>query len=290
MPEATIIIIDTSDYMHNGDYSPSRQESQLECVHAIINGRLSRNPENVVGLLSSGSKSQKIVSALSNKHGEILKGIRSIQIGGVSELKKTMYIAKLALDFRPEKYYDQRVIVFVGSPIVDMNENDVREIIEEYQKNGIKIDIISFGEVVENAQMLEMFPNAMGNDCVYVPIPAGPHIMRDCIATTEIIKRDGGLNLYGDMNDAELQIAMQNSMRDFMGVDGGYDEEAALRAAIEASLNDNQPYYNNNNTNNANTNEQAMEEELDQETKDTIALSLRDAQKDNDKDNEKKDN
>lgn len=57
MPESTIIIIDTSDYMRNGDYSPIRMDAQIEAVQSITTGRLRKNPENQVGFVAAGSES-----------------------------------------------------------------------------------------------------------------------------------------------------------------------------------------------------------------------------------------
>ena len=56
MPESKIIIIDTSDYMRNGDYSPSRYEAEIEVVQSLATGRLRVNPENLIGVISSGKE------------------------------------------------------------------------------------------------------------------------------------------------------------------------------------------------------------------------------------------
>lgn len=49
--EATLIAVDLSGYMLNGDYPPSRLQCQYECV-SLINSVKTQNPESSVGLMS----------------------------------------------------------------------------------------------------------------------------------------------------------------------------------------------------------------------------------------------
>lgn len=50
--EATIVCIDTSDYMRNGDFSPTRLEAQIDAVNMVCNNKLNANPESTVALMS----------------------------------------------------------------------------------------------------------------------------------------------------------------------------------------------------------------------------------------------
>jgi 26S proteasome regulatory subunit N10 len=42
--------------MVNGDYAPTRIESQQDAVGVLISGKLGSNPETTVGLLTYGTK------------------------------------------------------------------------------------------------------------------------------------------------------------------------------------------------------------------------------------------
>jgi hypothetical protein len=48
--------IDNSEWMRNGDFTPSRLEAQNDCVTFLFNAKTSSNPENTVGLVSLAGK------------------------------------------------------------------------------------------------------------------------------------------------------------------------------------------------------------------------------------------
>src|ERR1700749_263320 len=54
--EATVIIIDNSEYMRNGDYTPTRFEAQSDAVTTVFGHKVDSNPENTVGLMSMAGK------------------------------------------------------------------------------------------------------------------------------------------------------------------------------------------------------------------------------------------
>ena len=54
--EATMIVIDNSEYMRNGDYTPSRFDAQSDAVNTIFQTKIDSNPENTVGLMTMAHK------------------------------------------------------------------------------------------------------------------------------------------------------------------------------------------------------------------------------------------
>jgi len=54
--EATVLVIDNSEYMRNGDYAPTRFEAQVDAVTSIFTHKTDSNPENTVGLMSAAGK------------------------------------------------------------------------------------------------------------------------------------------------------------------------------------------------------------------------------------------
>ena len=50
--EATVVCVDTSDWMRNGDFAPSRLESQQDAVNLVCTAKLNSNQENSVALMS----------------------------------------------------------------------------------------------------------------------------------------------------------------------------------------------------------------------------------------------
>ena len=54
--EATMMIIDSSEYMRNGDYQPTRFECQSDAVNTIFQTKIDSNPENTVGFMTMAGK------------------------------------------------------------------------------------------------------------------------------------------------------------------------------------------------------------------------------------------
>ena len=54
--EATMLIIDNSEYMRNGDYQPTRFEAQADAVNVVFQTKIDSNPENTVGIMTMAGK------------------------------------------------------------------------------------------------------------------------------------------------------------------------------------------------------------------------------------------
>lgn len=54
--EATMMVIDNSEYMRNGDYQPTRFAAQSDAVTTVFNSKIDSNPENTVGCMTSAGK------------------------------------------------------------------------------------------------------------------------------------------------------------------------------------------------------------------------------------------
>ena len=54
--EATMIIIDNSEYMRNGDYQPSRFDAQSDAANTVFQTKIDSNPENFAGIMTMAGK------------------------------------------------------------------------------------------------------------------------------------------------------------------------------------------------------------------------------------------
>jgi hypothetical protein len=54
--EATMMIIDNSEFMRNGDYQPNRFEAQSDAVNTVFQTKIDANPENTVGIMTMAGK------------------------------------------------------------------------------------------------------------------------------------------------------------------------------------------------------------------------------------------
>jgi 26S proteasome regulatory subunit N10 len=80
--ECCMIIMDSSDCSRNGDALPSRFQSQLDTVSAIIRTKFNQNPQNCVGLMTMGGNQCQLLSTPVTHSGSLYSKFSSIEIGG----------------------------------------------------------------------------------------------------------------------------------------------------------------------------------------------------------------
>ncbi|PSS00470.1 26S proteasome non-ATPase regulatory subunit like [Actinidia chinensis var. chinensis] len=180
--EATMICIDDSEWMRNGDYSPARFQAQADAVNLIC-----------------GAKTQ---------------------------------VAQLALKHRQNKKQQQRIIVFVGSPV--KYDKKVLEMIgRKLKKNSVALDIVNFGEEDEGkTEKLESLLAAVNNNdsSHIVHVPPGPIALSDVLISTPIFTGDGE---GGSGFAAAAAAAAAGGVSDFdYGVDPNLDPELALALRV----------------------------------------------------------
>ncbi|CAI2172921.1 162_t:CDS:2 [Funneliformis geosporum] len=172
--EATLLVLDNSEWMRNGDYTPTRLEAQKDAVNLIFGSKTNSNPENTVGLLTMAGKGPEVHVTLTSDIGKILTALHNIKIGGKANLTTGIQIAQLALKHRQNKNQRQRIVVFVGSPI-ETDEKTLVKLAKKMKKNSVAVDIINFGEETENTAKLDAFISAVntGEDGVPAGFAAG---------------------------------------------------------------------------------------------------------------------
>ena len=120
--ESTMICLDNSDWMRNGDYPPNRLDAQMDAATLLCMHRTNDNPESTVGTLSMASSRNKGIEVLlapTNDQTKLLASLAMLRSQGTTELCTALQIAQLALKHRINKAGGQRIILFVGSPITE---------------------------------------------------------------------------------------------------------------------------------------------------------------------------
>ncbi|KAK4262056.1 hypothetical protein QN277_027666 [Acacia crassicarpa] len=251
--EATMICIDNSEWMRNGDYAPSRFQAQADAVNLICGAKTQANPENTVGVLTMAGKGVQVLVTPTSDLGKILACMHGLEIGGEMNLAAAIQVAQLALKHRQNKKQQQRIIIFAGSPV--KHEKKVLEMIgRKLKKNSVALDIINFGEEDDGkTEKLEALLAAVNNNDTShnVHVPAGPTALSDVLISTPIFTGDGeggsgfaaaaaaaaaggvsGFEFGVDPNlDPELALALRVSMEE----ERARQEAAAKKAAEDAA-------------------------------------------------------
>lgn len=241
--EATMIVIDNSEFTRNGDYLTNRFEAQLDAVDLIFQAKTNSNPENTVGLLASGGTGPQVLSTLTADFGKLLSGIHETKIQGSLHFATGIQVAALALKHRQNKVQHQRIIAFVGSPIEE-SEKELEKLAKKMKKNNIAIDFINYGEESVNTSKLEKFVSIVNShdSSHLVTVPPSERLLYEVVGSSPIVVgEDGGnFNTGGDVGgdgfdfgsdpnmDPDLALALRLSL----------EEEQARQAREQQSRNE----------------------------------------------------
>ncbi|KAH7663203.1 Proteasome subunit Rpn10 protein [Dioscorea alata] len=230
--EATMICIDNSEWMRNGDYAPNRFQAQADAVNLICGAKTQSNPENTVGVLTMAGKGVRVLVTPTSDLGKILACMHGLEIGGEMNLTAGIQVAQLALKHRQNKKQQQRIIVFVGSPI--KHDKSLLEAIgKKLKKNNVALDIVDFGESDDDKpEKLEALLAAVNNNNTshIVHVPPGPNALSDVLISTPIFTGDGE---GGSGFAAAAAAAAAGGMGGFdFGVDPNIDPELALALRV----------------------------------------------------------
>ncbi|BES98904.1 26S proteasome non-ATPase regulatory subunit [Nesidiocoris tenuis] len=244
--ESTMICVDNSDYMRNGDFLPTRLQAQQDAVNLVCHSKTRSNPENNVGLLTLANV--EVLATLTTDVGRILSKLHQVSPNGNISLLTGIRIAHLALKHRQGKNHKMRIVAFVGSPI-GMDDKELVKLAKRLKKEKVNVDIVSFGEEAENNELLTTFINTLngkeGGSSHLVTVPPGPHLSDALISSPVIQGEDGagGAGLGGagfefgvDPNeDPELALALRVSMEEQRQRQDAMNSAAGGSAATESA-------------------------------------------------------
>jgi len=260
--ESTIICVDNSQFMRNGDFHPTRLQAQQDAVNLITHSKTRSNPENNVALMTLSDLA--VLVTLTTDTGKILAKLH--QVSPVSEMKfiPGIKIAHLCLKHRQGKNHKTRIVAFVGSPI-EADEKEVIKLAKKLKKEKVNIDIVNFGEDDSNADILNKFITTIngkeGTGSHLVTIPPGPHLS-DALVSSPILQGEDGMAAaaaggggfefgVNPDDDPELALALRVSMEEQRArqqaeagggqesgapVVGGAEDESSEEAMLQRAL------------------------------------------------------
>ncbi|CAL9705745.1 unnamed protein product [Knipowitschia caucasica] len=244
--ESTMVCVDNSEYMRNGDFLPTRLQAQQDAVNIVCHSKTRSNPENNVGLITMANNCE-VLTTLTPDTGRILSKLHAVQPIGNISFCTGIRVAHLALKHRQGKNHKMRIIAFVGSPVED-TEKDLVKMAKRLKKEKVNVDIINFGEEL-NTEKLTAFINTLnGKEGVgshLVTVPPGPSLA-DALLSSPILAGEGGAVLglgasdfeFGvdPSADPELALALRVSMEEQRQRQEDEARRAAVTSATEAGV------------------------------------------------------
>jgi len=224
--ESTIICVDNSQYMRNGDFNPSRLAAQQDAVNLIAHSKTRANPESNVALMTLADLA--VLVTLTTDTGKVFAKLAQVTPTGEMRFTSGIKIAHLALKHRQGKNHKTRIIAFVGSPI-KCEEKEMVKLAKKLKKEKVNIDIINFGEDELNSDLLNKFVTTIngkeGTGSHLVTIPPGPHLSDALVSSAIVQGEDGGAGVGGGQgggfefgvdpnDDPELALALRVSMEE----------------------------------------------------------------------------
>ncbi|KAG0426734.1 hypothetical protein HPB47_026160 [Ixodes persulcatus] len=223
--ESTVVCVDNSEYMRNGDFIPTRLQAQQDAVSLVCHSKTRSNPENNVGLLTLASS--EVLATLTTDVGRLLSKLHQVQPKGDTNLLTAIRVAHLVLKHRQGKNHKMRIVVFVGSPI-ETDTKELTKLAKRLKKEKVNVDVVNFGEEQSNTEKLAHFVNTLngkeGSGSHLVTVPPGPHLS-DALMSSPVIQGEDGTGAIGlgaagfefgvDPNeDPELALALRVSMEE----------------------------------------------------------------------------
>ncbi|KAJ7174406.1 hypothetical protein C8R46DRAFT_1347580 [Mycena filopes] len=241
--EATMMIIDNSEYMRNGDYQPTRFDAQSDAVTTVVQTKIDSNPENTVGIMTMAGKGPEVLVTHTKDIGQILQAIHttSSKIGGDIDIPTAIAIAQLALKHRSNKNLRQRIIVFVASPLDGQaaDEKGMIKLAKKLKKNNVAIDVVCYGDGIEEPTedgrtVLKAFVDSAssGDNSHILTAPPGNALLSDLIISSPILAGDRAAGIPDDLvpgggGDGATVSGAGNTAFEF-GVDPSLDPELAM--------------------------------------------------------------
>lgn len=239
MLEATVICLDNSEYSRNCDYTPSRLDAQCDAANLICGTKTNQNPENSVGIITSGGERVIVRVTPTQDLGKILQGLHDISAEGEADIVRAVQTAQLALKHRMNKNQRQRIVLFVGSPVT-ATEKQLEQLGRVLKKNNISLDIISFGEIELNSAKLQKLHNTVNSNATSRFLECAvdsSRIISDMLLVSPIITDgDSSEGLIGVPGAAQM-VGMEGReglMNPDIGVDPRTDPE--LYMALQISM------------------------------------------------------
>ncbi|XP_018649561.1 26s proteasome non-atpase regulatory subunit 4 (26s proteasomeregulatory subunit s5a) [Schistosoma mansoni] len=212
--EATIIAVDNSDYMRNGDFFPTRLQAQNDAVGLICQSKRQRNPENTIGLLSLANT--EVLCTLTNDVSKIYNRLHLVEPKGRIIFCSSIRIAHLALRHRQLRHQKMRIVCFIGSPILE-DEKELTRLAKRLKKEKNETNEQKLSEFIDTLNGKD------GTGSHLISVAPGT-VLHDTLMTSPVVAGEDGSGMAGaglglefgldGAEDPDLLYALRVSMED----------------------------------------------------------------------------
>ncbi|KAI3389661.1 hypothetical protein SNEBB_001374 [Seison nebaliae] len=221
--ESTVICIDGSDFMRNGDYLPTRGQAQAEAVNWLAGYKIKANVENNVALIKMADKIN-LLSSFTNDSIRMYGKMHQMDFNHTAkpvesvDLPSAIEVANLALKHRQNKNCRPKIVVFIGSPLNIHNKERLNKLAKKLKKEKINVDIISYGEYDDNTLILnnfiEIVAGSEAKNSHLLQIPSG-RSLKEAVAESGIFPiSNPGNGLDNEPTDPDLEMALRLSLEE----------------------------------------------------------------------------
>ena len=209
-------------------------QAAADAVNLLAGAKTQSNPENSVGVLSLAGKAPRVLTTPTQDLGAVLNSVHGVKIEGEINVSVGVQVAHLALKHRQNKHQRMRIVLFIGSPVME-TESELAAVGKKLRKCNVAVDVVSFGDVETNREKLEAFMASVNknNNSNLVVVEPGANLS-DVLCGTAIFNQDGpagGSGFAAAAAAAQSQAAMQG-----FGDMGDMGDDPALMMALRISL------------------------------------------------------
>ncbi|KAL3998807.1 von Willebrand factor type A domain family protein [Acanthocheilonema viteae] len=228
--ESTMICVDNSEWMRNGDFAPTRLQCQQDAVNLVLQCKLRANPENAVGLIAMAD-TVEVLTTLTQENGKLFMKLHQVEPKGASNFINAIKVAHLALKHRQNRNHKMRIVVFVGSPIDHLNSAELTKLAKKLKKEKVQVDVICFGEADSTdseimGQFIETLNGKEGSGSNLVVVPASSSLTEALVSSpicrgedgtaAPVVAASGGGFEFGvdPEDDPDLALALRVSLEE----------------------------------------------------------------------------
>ena len=94
-------------------------QAEADAVNLLAGAKTQSNPENAVGVLSLAGKAPRVLTTPTQDLGAVLNSVHGVKIEGEINVSVGVQVAHLALKHRQNKHQRMRIVLFIGSPVME---------------------------------------------------------------------------------------------------------------------------------------------------------------------------